>query len=215
MSRTSDAATRLRRRIATGQLAGGAKLNEVHLAEDLGISRNTLREVFATLSSEGLLERVAHRGVFVAVPGPEQVREMYRLRRLIEPAVLLWSEDLDVAELSACGRRAAQAVQTGDIVAASEANQDFHRIIIECIGSSYASEVLGRMLGIMRLVFTHAQREHQDFPADFARENARIAELAAAGRREQAAEAMRSYLRQAESQLLRVTSDDRIIEAES
>lgn len=46
----------------------GQKLSEAALSESLDISRNTLREVFRTLTKEGLIKHAPNRGVFVATP---------------------------------------------------------------------------------------------------------------------------------------------------
>ena len=65
------AAAQLRQRIAAAGLVPGERLGEVALAAELQVSRNSLREAFTMLASEGLVERRPHRGVFVAAPGPE------------------------------------------------------------------------------------------------------------------------------------------------
>ena len=38
------------------------------------------------LAGESVVQRIPNRGVYVAAPGVEDVREIYRVRRLIEPA---------------------------------------------------------------------------------------------------------------------------------
>ena len=81
----------LRERIAAGQLAPGAKLAEEALGEVLGVSRNTLREAFSTLAAEHVVTRIPNRGVFVAQPTADDIREIYRVRRFLEPAALLWA----------------------------------------------------------------------------------------------------------------------------
>ena len=43
----------------------GVQLSEVALAQQYGVSRNTLREAFRLLARDGLVEHVPHRGVFV------------------------------------------------------------------------------------------------------------------------------------------------------
>ena len=79
------AAGRLRERISGGHLAPGTKLSEHVIAQELGVSRNTLREAFTMLAEESLVDRVPNRGVFVAHPTAGDVREIYNARRIIEP----------------------------------------------------------------------------------------------------------------------------------
>lgn len=83
---TAWIASVLRNRIAAGELAPGCKLSEQALATAIGVSRNTLRQAFTILAGESIVSRIPNRGVFVASPGVEEVREIYRIRRVIEPA---------------------------------------------------------------------------------------------------------------------------------
>jgi DNA-binding GntR family transcriptional regulator len=56
---------KLRNLIVDGQLAAGARINEVHLSRQLAISRTPLREALARLAQEGALRSVARIGYFV------------------------------------------------------------------------------------------------------------------------------------------------------
>lgn len=104
-------AAQLRQRISDGLLPPGTKLSEQALSEALGVSRNTLREAFTVLAGESVVQRIPNRGVFVAAPGADDVREIYRVRRLIEPAAVLWgdvpSEALDAMDAIVDKARAA------------------------------------------------------------------------------------------------------------
>ncbi|MFD1807177.1 GntR family transcriptional regulator [Gemmobacter lanyuensis] len=117
-------ANQLRDRITGGLLTPGQRLSEAQLAADLGISRNTLREVFRLLTREGLLTHMPNRGVFVARPSMPAIVDIYRLRRLIEvpmlaqgwpqhPAVARMQEAVDHARLfQAAGDWRGWAVRT-------------------------------------------------------------------------------------------------------
>ena len=81
-----ETASRLRNDIIGGTLPPGQRLSETRLAADLGVSRNTLREVFRLLTREGLLRHEPNRGVFVAVPSMATIVDIYRVRRLVPRA---------------------------------------------------------------------------------------------------------------------------------
>ena len=55
----------LEKMILAGELPPGSKLNEVALAERLGVSRGPLREAFRTLEESGLIRQEKNRGAFV------------------------------------------------------------------------------------------------------------------------------------------------------
>jgi DNA-binding GntR family transcriptional regulator len=79
-------AEELRRAVFEGELESGTALREVALAESLGVSRPTLREALAILVAEGLATREPNRGVSVASPDPESVRDVSRARAVLEMA---------------------------------------------------------------------------------------------------------------------------------
>jgi GntR family transcriptional repressor for pyruvate dehydrogenase complex len=81
----------LRRRIARGELEAGERLaTEEELIEEYGAARNTLREAFRILESEGLLEvrRGRSGGVFIAHPGIEQLARSFAVRLMLDETTL-------------------------------------------------------------------------------------------------------------------------------
>jgi DNA-binding GntR family transcriptional regulator len=70
----------LERMILAGDLAAGAKLNEVAVAELLGVSRGPVREAFRALEESGLVRLEKNRGVFVRQISLEEAAEIYELR---------------------------------------------------------------------------------------------------------------------------------------
>ncbi|MGA2550545.1 MAG: GntR family transcriptional regulator [Burkholderiaceae bacterium] len=94
----------LRARILSGVLAPGSVLRQEALSVELGVSRIPLREAIRLLSSEGLVDVVAHRGAFVSLLSEAEVRELFDLRLRLEPwllshaALRVSQEELDAAE---------------------------------------------------------------------------------------------------------------------
>jgi DNA-binding GntR family transcriptional regulator len=89
IARTSTAeevADALRERILVGELAPGTRLPEIPLAAAFAVSRNTLRDAFRLLGREGLVDHKPHRGGFVAQLEEADVRDLYRIRRILEIA---------------------------------------------------------------------------------------------------------------------------------
>jgi len=191
----------LRQRIAAGDLTPGTKLSEEALGEALGVSRNTLREAFTALHAEHIVTRIPNRGVFVARPAAEDIREIYRVRRFVEPAAVLWHEAAPVDELRAVVAAAQDARARGDIAGMAGANQEFHRTLVARAGSERLDSLMKQVLAEMRLVF-HSMGSDPAFHEPYVADNARVLELIAVGRNAEAAELMRDYLNRAEAQLL-------------
>ncbi len=74
----------LRQWILSGQLDAGEHIRQEAIAEELGVSRVPVREALLTLETEGLITRQKYKGAFVAQFSPEEVREVYLLRTLLE-----------------------------------------------------------------------------------------------------------------------------------
>ncbi|GAA1360146.1 GntR family transcriptional regulator [Arthrobacter rhombi] len=193
----------LRRRIAQGLLTPGSKLSEQTLSASLGVSRNTLREAFSTLAGESVVERIPNRGVFVAAPGAEEVREIYRVRRLIEPAAVLWGtpSERDLDEMDTIVAHAQQARAAGSVSDMADANQALHQAVVALTGSSSLQVLMEQVLAQMRLVF-HAMSAAPDFHTHYVQRNIDIVARLRAGRPAEAAEVLRSYLDDAEAELL-------------
>lgn len=194
----------LREQIVDGHLHSGTRLVEESISAALGFSRNTIREAFALLALDRLVVREAHRGVFVATPTEQDVRDLYAARRLLEPGALEHGPGLNeasVAELRSIVTEGLGAVDAGDMAAVAQANQRFHRRVAALGGSRRVTDFMEGMLAEMRLVF-HVMATEPAFHADFMRRNARIVDALESGDRLPAAAEMRDYLADAEARLL-------------
>ncbi len=70
--------------IRTGQLRPGDRLIEQKLAQDLGVSRNPVREAIRRLASEHLIVITARRGAVIAGLDEREAREVVEVRALLE-----------------------------------------------------------------------------------------------------------------------------------
>ncbi|WP_298253052.1 GntR family transcriptional regulator [uncultured Arthrobacter sp.] len=200
----------LRGRIAAGELVPGSKLSEQALSTALGVSRNTLREAFSILAAESVVTKIPNRGVFVSSPGADEVREIYRVRRMIEPAAVLWGEagPEALAELEAIVRQAREAQRIGSVQGMADANQALHSAVVGLSGSEELRRLMARVLAEMRLVF-HAMASAPDFHSHYVDRNVELVERLRAGERMEAAAGLRAYLDSAEAELLARLTEDR------
>ena len=77
----------LRAQLRSGAIGAGEALQEVQLAEQLGVSRTPVREALARLASDGLLA-CDRRSFTVPALTLRDVDDIYELRCLVEPAAL-------------------------------------------------------------------------------------------------------------------------------
>ncbi|WP_394435633.1 GntR family transcriptional regulator [Streptomyces sp. SGAir0957] len=216
LGRTSTAervADILRSRIADGFFPPGTRLSEDSIGGALGVSRNTLREAFRLLTHERLLEHRLNRGVFVRVLSVDDVEDIYRIRRMIECAVVRNLGEppyaLDrVAAAVADGQRAAKAREWKGV---STANIHFHRELVALARSERTDELMRSVLAELRLAF-HVVDDPRRLHEPYLARNVQIVETLREGRGDDAEALLAAYLDDSRDGLVevygqRVTAD--------
>ncbi|KRE81923.1 GntR family transcriptional regulator [Arthrobacter sp. Soil763] len=191
-------AAELRRMLAEGELLPGTRLTESTVAEDLGVSRNTVREAFAELAAERLVVRQPNRGVFVASLAPGDIHDVYTVRRAIEVAALRGGGSAErIAAVRAAVEEGKAAAAAGDEEALGTANQHFHRAIVALAGSRRLDTIMAQVLAEMRLFF-HRATVDAHFYRGYLDDNDHICAALEAGDTERAADLLLAYLDRSE-----------------
>jgi DNA-binding GntR family transcriptional regulator len=166
-------AEELRGMILRGELAAGERLTEDRLAEQLGVSRNPVREAIRSLEATGLVEVIPRRGAYVCRPDPDDVRHLLELRSVLEgfaaaTAATTAPEGL-VDRLSTIIDDGAKAAADGNTVRAAELHRDFHLAIEKASGNPYLLQVVEPLRQRTEMVFSillesrgpHGWQEHE------------------------------------------------------
>jgi DNA-binding GntR family transcriptional regulator len=74
----------VRQAIIDLRLKPGEPLREATMAEQLGVSKTPVREALARLEQEGLVETTSFKGAVVSGYSPQDLKEIYELRELLE-----------------------------------------------------------------------------------------------------------------------------------
>ena len=191
-------ADELRLQLAEGVLLPGARLTESTIAEDLGVSRNTVREAFAELASERLVVRHPNRGVFVASLEPGDIHDVYTVRRTIEVSAIRGGGSPEaVAAVRAAVEEGKLAAAANDDEGLGTANQHFHGAIVALAGSRRLNTIMSQVLAEMRLFF-HKATMDANFYSGYLKDNEEICEALEAGELEKAADLLLAYLDRSE-----------------
>ncbi|WP_144715690.1 GntR family transcriptional regulator [Curtobacterium pusillum] len=203
-------ATRLRTMIAAGDFTPGAQLSEERLSEQLGVSRNTLREAFRLLARDRLVEHLFNRGVFVRRLTSADVADLYAARRVLEEAAVRACTPASpaLAAAAAAVASARDAVSAGNWRAVGTADIRFHSELVRAVPSERIWGLMDGMLAEMRLAFLTAE-DPAAFHAQFVDRNEAIVEALRAGDPATASELLTGYLDDAERTLLAAAADAR------
>ncbi len=195
----------LRQKITQGELSPGQRLSEQALSESLGISRNTLREAFRTLTRDGLVKHAPNRGVFVAIPSIASIIDIYRVRRLIECQALGQAYPRHPAKkkMREAVETALRCRTTDDWRGVGTANMVFHMAIVELADSERLNLLFAPVLAELRLAFG-LLRDAEFLHAPYVDMNVNILALAEAGEFARAAAALNDYLVHSERIVLAV-----------
>ncbi len=207
LGRTSTAerlADILRGRITEGFFEPGSRLSEEAIGGALGVSRNTLREAFRLLTHEKLLVHELNRGVFVRRLSVEDVIDLYKVRKLVQCAVLREITSPPGDKLQAVEAAVADGEDAKKRQAWRElgtANIHFHQALITLAGSPRVDELVRGLLAELRLVF-HVMADPQPFHEPYLERNREILETLRTGDGVTAERQLAAYLDDAEEQLV-------------
>ncbi|MBG9387432.1 GntR family transcriptional regulator [Caenimonas aquaedulcis] len=151
----AEVAAQLRDRIFAGELLPGSFLDEVHLAEQMEISRTPLREALKVLTAEGLVRHEPRRGCFVNEVTEQDLDQIFPVIALLEGEcareAAAQATDADLEALEALHdklQRHAKARRINDYYAA---NFTIHEAIIALAGNPWLAQVIGDLRKIVKL----------------------------------------------------------------
>ena len=153
-----EVAELLRQRIFRRELQPGAWIDELRLAQELGISRTPLREALKVLAAEGLVTMKVRRGAYVTEVSEKDLRDVYHLLALLESdaaaVVAGRARDADLAQLQALHDELEAAVADRDRFFA--VNERFHMALLELADNRWRLQVVADLRKVMKLNRHHS-----------------------------------------------------------
>jgi len=205
----------LRQRVLNGELRPGTSLQEIPLAESLGVSRNTMREAMRILSLEGLLKRSIHRGIAVAQLSLRDVQEIYHVRRVLEisaiHAATRPSPEL-LEELLGALEHYEEAVEARDWVSAVNHDLHFHSLLIRFLANKRLESFYQKTIAELRMGMVLVDQRH-DHPGILIPVHRKLYQLLTAGKLKECAKILLQHLDDSESRLSRIMDSHRTAKA--
>lgn len=194
-SRSQQAAELIRNEIINGDLKPQTRLSEVKLCERLSVSRNTLRESFRLLSQEGILNHIPNRGVYVSLPDQDAVRDIYRLRRLLESEAIAsaYPHHPGFHQAQAAIKLAKESQAAEDWQQVGTANILFHNALVSLADSERFNQIHQNICVELRLAFS-SLTDQQMLHGPYIERNEQIFELIENEQYPQAIKLLQEYL---------------------
>ena len=183
-----DVYRRIRDAIVDGTVAPGEQLKDGELADWLGVSRTPVREALLRLGTSGLVVALPGRSTTVSTIDARAVRDardvVAAMHELAAREMTGRLEAGDVDRMRDANRRFADAVASGDVGAALDADEELHRIPVAALGNRALEAVLDQFDPLVR------RAERLRFSGDghaSVEQHERLIELLAAGDAQRAA----------------------------
>jgi DNA-binding GntR family transcriptional regulator len=149
----------LRDAVVDRRLAPGAKLSEAEVGTLFDVSRTVVRSVLQMLAYEGLVKIERNRGAFVSNPTPEEAKQVFDSRRLIEPGIVrAAAERLTRADIAALRKHLEQESrfmnERGPTARRAEikASGDFHLMLASHAGNAILQKFMDELVARSSLV---------------------------------------------------------------
>lgn len=156
-------ADKIRQLIISGVLRPGERLVEDRLAEQLGVSRNPVREAIRSLEATGLVEVRPRRGAYVANLDVDDIVLIQEIRRVIDGWIVRAAAERhdgdDLARIDGWISRGRDAASVGNVVRAAECHREFHLAIEAASKNPYASTAVDPLRQRTELVFSMLAEE--------------------------------------------------------
>ena len=157
MTHTDDAYELLKRAILVCELAPGQELRELGLVETTGLSRGAVRGALGRLVTDGLVDLRPRKGYRVTSLDLADVREVFEMRRLLEPyAVELAAQRAPREAVEALHDLAHATYDPADRSSYEQYvvdNREFHVRIAEAAGNRRLAQALRTLLEDMQRLF--------------------------------------------------------------
>lgn len=136
--------------VARGLLPAGTRLREGELAALFATSRAIVREALKALAERGLVVIVPNRGAAIPNPSPDEARQCYAARALLEGAMVAELAQIvtaaDIRRLRDHVVRQQQTLDAGERREHLKLMGDFHRLLAELYGNGELTLALDRMI---------------------------------------------------------------------
>lgn len=175
--------------ISGHRLHPGTRLTEQKLAGIFGVSRTIVRQALLQLERDKLVTIEPSRGAFVAMPGVDEARQVFEVRRMLELPMIERLCDMLRDEHIAALRQHLQdernaLVRTADVPGRTRLLGDFHVVLARMLGNHVLTDLVTELTARTSLITllyqsarsaAHSSHEHDGIVDALERRDAQAA----------------------------------------
>lgn len=139
----------IREGILLGKLSPDERLMEMHLANELGVSRTPVREALRLLETDGLVKMIPNKGAIVAKISPRDLLEVMEVRLALEQlAVRKACRSITLLQLNqmrSALSRFRESLELNDRAGSARSDEEFHRIIADAAQNRMLQTLLSQI----------------------------------------------------------------------
>lgn len=158
-SAKENAFSQLQQWIIDGTLRPEEKLNDVELAEALGVSRTPIRESLQLLEFQGFVEMFPGKATQVTKVKKEDIKDLLpplaSLQALAAELVVPNLDNQIIRNLEDTNERFSEAIQIENYFAALKIDEEFHQIIVDAANNPYITSMIATLQAHVRRLFFH------------------------------------------------------------
>lgn len=147
----------IRDRLQRGKLGAKGRLLDYEIADEYGCTRTPARQALLRLVSEGYLQGTT-RGFTLPTFSAEDIREIFEIRRLLEPhaasSVTALLTEHQHEELRKAYASAAEAIVRNDSLMLAQANIAFRSVWLGSLGNERLKDTIRRFADHVQLIRT-------------------------------------------------------------
>lgn len=153
----------LRERLFTGTYTSGQEIKDTQIASDFGIARPTARVAVQQLINEGILVRDPGASARVRTFDPEQVRDIYRVRRMIELDAVreIWETRPSLKLIERALEGFADLRDGSDWTRIAAADVEFHSAVVNTASSQRLQNIFAGITSEVRLFIALLREQYQ------------------------------------------------------
>ena len=158
---SDDATVAIRALIADGGLPEGERINEVHLAARLGVSRTPLREALNRLTADGVLTSAPNFGFTVKPLTLAEFEPLYGMRPILDPAALALAGLPSAEKLAKLSKMNAKIEAARNAERAMDLDDAWHMALIEDCPNSVLLDEIAKYMRLTRRYEIALMRERR------------------------------------------------------